>query len=253
MSKKSKHAKGTPFSIDVCDGIRHHIGELASLASKRKNAFEDRDAALADKRGLRNKDSKEYAEASRRHSDAVIAIDELDDQIAWHRGQLKEVVEEADNPQHELEFEPPKPPPAEDPKQMKIGEGVSKDAPPVGRPVGRPAKETEPAVAVGENQHLLARVIELDMREDLKTACIDAGLGTIGAVFEVIKTDTSEATNLSTKLNIDGSAARQLRAAVEKYLKKHTRAEMDVERSGDSPAPDDRAKHGKGAGKSKRK
>lgn len=247
--KKSIHAKGTQFSIEVCDAIRHHLGEIKSLESKRENAFKDRNAALAAKRELHNKDSKEYADESKRHSDAVILIDSLDDEIKWHTSQVKATTLKADDPQLEIKYAPPPPKEAEDPKQMKMG-----DTPKDTRPVGRArAKEVEPAVPVGENQHLLARVIELDMREDLKGACIDATLGTVGAVYEIVKTDDDEATKLAEKLNLDGSAARQVRAAVELYLKKHTKAEMAVERGGTEPVQDNRAKHGKGAGKAKRR
>lgn len=124
------------------------------------------------------------------------------------------------------------------------------------KPVGRLTEpEKEPQVAVGENQHLLARVIELDMRENLKGACIDANLGTVGSLYNAVVEDTTEdKSQLAARLNVDGAAARQIAAAVSAFLKKHTRAEMAVEGIGGIEPRDDRkTAGGRGAGRKRGK
>ena len=46
--KRSKFDKPDPFMLEVCNAIRHHVGSRVELESKRKAAFENRDAALAE-------------------------------------------------------------------------------------------------------------------------------------------------------------------------------------------------------------
>lgn len=46
--KRSKFDKPDPFMLEVCNAIRHHVGSRIELESKRKAAFENRDAALAE-------------------------------------------------------------------------------------------------------------------------------------------------------------------------------------------------------------
>src|SRR3990167_60427 len=67
-------AGAIPFSLEVSNAIRHHVGRRKDLESKRKSALNDRDAALDDKHSLKDKGSKEYLDASHRHSDAVASI-----------------------------------------------------------------------------------------------------------------------------------------------------------------------------------
>ena len=106
---KSKHFKGKSFSVQVCDAIRHHVCERISLESKRKNAFEDRDAALELKHEIRDASSREYLEACRTHSDAIAMIDSLNASIKWHRNQIDELVTKADEPELDFMYDPPEP------------------------------------------------------------------------------------------------------------------------------------------------
>lgn len=101
------------------------------------------------------------------------------------------------------------------------------------RPVGRPKPETpEPAIAEGENQHLTASVNELECPKGHKAKLLEAGLTTIGRLFEVIETDDIEANKLAEKANVTGGVARQIVAAATKWRKAHRKAAREVESAG---------------------
>lgn len=138
MAKKSKHMSGQAFSIAVCDAIRHHVGEVKALESKRSNAFDDRDAAI-EELGEMEGESDEAHELKCRHSDAIVLIDALSSRIKWHRGQIEDLVEKADEPSLDFMYEMPAEPTKKDPKQGELKD-VAKDARPVGRP-GKPKPE----------------------------------------------------------------------------------------------------------------
>lgn len=226
MTKKSKHMTGKAFPVEICDAIRHHQGEITALESRRKNAFEDRDAAVAEKNGLRNRDGKEYLEASRRHSDAVVLIQTLDDEIKWHRGQLREVIEDVDNPQLEITFDPPPAAPKEDAGQMTIGDVGT-------RPVGRPGKTRpeapDPSKGDGVDEHLAASVNELDCRENLKGKLIEAGLTTVGRVVAAIEDRDKD---LRDVLDCGENIASEIKKAVKVFRTRHRTAAMEAENDG---------------------
>lgn len=245
METKSKHMLGRPFSVDVCDNIRHHQGEINKYESKRKNAFGDRDAALADKRGLRNKSSVEYAQACQRHSDAVVSIIDLSAQIKWHREQLKDVVADADNSQLALEYEPPEPkvpaPKAEKPAKgekspkpekkadekpaaLKLAGGTDS------RPVGRRPRSETPAPLAGEgvNEHLSASVNELDCREDLKSKLIKSGLTTVAEVIQKAEKSADPVAELQAVTELADTAVRAIWNSVQKFRSAHRKADLAV-------------------------
>ena len=183
-AKQSKHMKDVAFSLEVCNAIRHHIGERMALDSKRVIAFEDRDAAIEEKNEIDDHESDAYFEACRRHSDAIAAIDSLNARIKWHRNQVDEMVEKADSPQLDFMYEPPVEPAKKDPRQMKIGDGLGEgekkaDTRPVGRP--GPAKPAAPSPEMGDgvDEHLKTSVNELDLREDIKGKLIKHQFNTV--------------------------------------------------------------------------
>ncbi|MFN0133454.1 MAG: hypothetical protein ACKVW3_13120 [Phycisphaerales bacterium] len=223
-AKKSKHMTGVAFSTQVCDAIRHHIGERKALDSKRTIAFEDRDAALSEKHDIEDHDSDEYLEACKRHSDAIAAIDDLSNSIKWHRNQVDMLVDKADEPQLDFMYEPPAEPAAKDPKQLKLaGEA---DTRPVGRP-GKPKPEApDPSKGDGVDEHLKASVAELDCRENIKGMLVKAGLTTIGrlaAVADDEKRDLGEIVACDTSMVID------IRRALKAYRTKHRKAAREAE------------------------
>lgn len=181
MAKKSPHTKKEPFSLEVSNLIRHHTGEIASLMSKRKTAFEDRDhlegqIAKAEQAGQQAVDVKA------KHSDQIRLIDQLQADIKWHRDELQRVAEEADNPQLEVLYErPPEPPPLE-PK------APSADVPGQLRLAGTDGKAEKPAVpaAAGVDEHLKATVAELQLEKTLTEKLIAQGFTTIGALAKAI-------------------------------------------------------------------
>lgn len=223
MAKKSKHMTGKPFSVEVCDAIRHHIGERKVLDSKRTTAFEDRDAAVEEKSGIDNHDGSDYLEACKRHSDAIAAIDSISHSIKWHRNRVDELIEKADAPELEFMYEPPAEPPKRDPRQMTI---ATEDK----RPVGRPKPEApEPAIAEGENQHLTASVNDLDLAERAKGKLIAAGLTTMGRLFEVIEQDGGEV-KLEEVANVTTAVAGSIVKAARSWQKAHRKAAHAVEK-----------------------
>lgn len=226
MSKKSKHMTGKAFSVEVCDAIRHHIGERKALESKRVNAFEDRDAALEAKRDIDDHDCGEYLEACKRHSDAIAAIDGLSASIKWHRNQIDDLVDKADEPQLDFMYHPP----AEDhkPKQLKLA-GEQPETLPVGR-VGKPGKPRpeapDPSKGDGVDEHLNASVQELDCREDLKAKLTAAGLTTVGRVIAAIEDKEKD---LRDVINVGENLASAIKKAVKAYRAKHRKAAREVE------------------------
>lgn len=101
------------------------------------------------------------------------------------------------------------------------------------RPVGRPKAETpEPPIAEGENQHLKASVNELDCIEKHKGKLINAGITTMGRLFEIMESDSIEALMLSEKADVTPAAARQIVAAATKWKKAHRKAAREAESEG---------------------
>ncbi len=227
MAKKSKHMTGKAFSVEVCDAIRHHIGERKALESKRVNAFEDRDAALEEKHEIDDHDSDEYLEACKRHSDSIAAIDGLSASIKWHRNQIDDLVDTADEPQLDFMYDPPAEAPHAKggPKQLRLA-GEEAETRPVGRP-GRPRPEApDPSKGDGVDEHLNASVAELDCRENVKGKLTAAGLTTVGRVVAVLEDDKQDIRDV---LNVGETIASEVKKAVKQYRDKHRRAAREAE------------------------
>jgi hypothetical protein len=242
-SKKSKHSKDEAFSLDVSNAIRHHTGERKALESKRVIAFEDRDAALEEKNELDDKGSDAYLEACRRHSDAIGEIDRLSSQIKWHRNQIDELVEKADEPQLDFMYEPPVEPVKKDPRQMKLGDGLGQgekkaDTRPVGRPGPvKPAAPSPEMGVAGVDEHLQASVNELDIREDLKGLLIKSHMPTVNVVVGWMEKSNgtnpvgTEAENLASGCDgIDLKGAKAICKAVKAFRAAHRNAILEKER-----------------------
>lgn len=222
--RKSKHMRGNAFSVKVCDAIRHHIGERKALESKRKIAFEDRDAAVEEKQGIEDHDSEEYLHACKMHSDAIAEIESLDASIKWHRNQIDSLVEKADEDQFEFMYDPPAEGPKKKPAQLRLaGENDNK-------PKDKPKPEAPLAPAIeGVDEHLKASINELDMREDFKGLLLHAGLTTIAHLVDHHDTDVAAGIKLQARLNCDAKTAAAIYAAVKKYRKAHRNAAREVE------------------------
>lgn len=230
---KSKHATGKAFTIEVCDAIRHHIGERKALQSQRKNAFEDRNAAMADKMEMTSRDSREYIEACRRHSESVTLIEMLDMQIKWHNNQVDELVNKADEPELDFMYDPPAAPAPKAAGQIKLADETEADRRPVGRP-GKPRpQEPSPEMgADGHNEHLKAAIAELDVNERRKS--LVAHFETIGGLVSwwegYCKEDMGRALE-----RLDGASEADLKAilkALKLYRSKHRSAMAEAEKRG---------------------
>lgn len=223
MAKKSKHATGKAFSVEVCDAIRHHIAEGKALDSKRDIAFDDRDEADGAKRRIQNHESDEYLKACRRHSEAISLIMSLDSDIKWHRNQIKKIVEKADDPQLDLEYAPPvEPVPAAKPAEKP------KDSRPVGVPDKRP--ELKITAPEGKDEHLNAPVSELGLSDKDTDRLIAAGRTTIRHVIALIDADGGTLGAMQEALNVGQEIASRIRNAVGKFRKQHRSAMVEVER-----------------------
>lgn len=235
MTKKSRHMTAKAFSVDVCDAIRHHIGERKALESKRANAFEDRDAALEEKHEIDDHDSDEYLEACKRHSDAIASIDGLSSSIKWHRNQIDDLVEKADEPQLEFMYDPPAEAPHAKggPTQLRLAHDGDDGSDAKTRPVGRPGKPKleapDPSKGDGVDEHMHAAVAELDCRENIKGRLTAAGLTTVGRVVAVL--DDAEQ-DIRDVLNSGENIAAELKKAVKSYRSKHRKAAREAEGGG---------------------
>ncbi len=258
MPKKSKYMTGKPFTAEVSDAIRHHVGAGRELENARKDAFEDRNAALEEINEIDDEESDEALEARSRHSKAIQQIDSLSERISWHTSQVKKMVEKPDEP--ELEFMYDMPPEdavkkaAEKKKagadQMKIGGGAHDNRPVGGRNlpaagagspahergIGKPGKKPKPAspdasLGDGHNEHFKVHVNELDMPERVIGLCVKAELVQILDVVNLMA-ECPTVPDLCVKLDWDAKDAKALTAAVEKFRKKHRQAASAVEKKG---------------------
>ncbi len=226
---KSPHMTGKPLPVVVCDAIRHYQGEITLLEQSRRKAFDDRDQAAESKRRLKNRSSREYAQASIEHSNAVLEIETLSEDITWYRHQLKAAIEKSNSTQTHFDFvfTPPKDD-EEDQDQMEFGEDAKSEPLPVGRPVGRPGPvkpaAPDPSKATGVHEHLKASVNELDCPEVIKGKLFKAKLNTIADVVRAIdsKRDLTEAVGLTVRQD------EQLAEAVGAYRAKHLKADLEA-------------------------
>ena len=236
--KRSKFDKPAPFMLEVCNAIRHHVGSRVELESKRKAAFENRDAALAEINDVRAamilgdeadrpraKLEDELLHAQARHSQAITEIDELQKTIRWHASQIDEMVTRADEPELDVLYEMPAPPPPEkkDDGQMTL----AGDTRPVGRPGLKPKPEApDPSKGDGVDEHLKASVKELDMPERLIGICEKAGKTKVGHLADVLDSKDSD---LSEALDCEPKDAKAIAKAVKVYRDQHRKAAMNAE------------------------
>lgn len=229
MTKQSKHMTGKPFTAEVCDAIRHHVGCRIALESKRSNAFDDRDAAKAELEELKNKESPEALKVKGRYADACIQIDDLSTRVKFHSNQVDELVEKADAPSFEFMYE-----------ISDLEKREADDDRPVGKP-GTPKPKKggkagggggepvpEAAQPEGFNQHLTASVNELEVNDRVKEKLVDAEFVTIGQLYAFIE----DGKNLTHKLNAGENVVSAVKRALKDYVKKHTKADLEATRDG---------------------
>lgn len=92
------------------------------------------------------------------------------------------------------------------------------------------AKALEPqrreAETDGPNQHLKAPVKDLDMREDLMSACVAAGYKTVGSLIVAFNTGV----DLVEKLNVGQNKVAAIKKAVKQFQKDHEEAQEEAEK-----------------------
>lgn len=221
---KSKYATNKPFTVEVCDAIRHHIGSRTALESKRKTAFEDRDAAVEELGRIKDESSPDLAKAKMRHSDAVVLIEQLSARIKWHSNQVAEIVEKADEPGFEFMYDMP----AEKHDDRPVGEKKN------GKPAVKPAIAGGETPPEGVDEHLAASVNELDCRENLKGKLVDAGFKTIKDLADFIDSDKQP---LGSVVEVGENGISEIKKALKAYRTKHRAAmrEAEAEASGEKP------------------
>lgn len=224
MAKKSKHMKGSAFSIEVCDAIRHHIGERKALESKRKNAFEDRDAAKAEKDELEDHESPEYSHACLKHSDAIDAIENLNHAIKHHNNQIDQLVEQADEPKFEFAYDVP-PPTKKADGQMKLGEG-EKPVKVIGKAGPVKPEKPDPELGDGVDEHLKASVNDLDLSKAVVTKLTAAGFTKVGHITVVLDAKDGD---LATAAGLTDPQEREVMKTVKTYRKAHRDAARKAE------------------------
>jgi len=220
----SPHMTGKPLPVVVCDAIRHYQGEITLLERTRKEAFETRDRAAESKRRLKNHDSREYTVASTEHSDAVLEIERLTDDIAWYRNQLKGAIEKSSSTQTHFDFAFTPLKEAEEEDQMEFGGGEKSEPRPVGRPGPVKPAAPDPSKATGIHEHLKASVNKLDCPEVIKGKLFKAKLETVNDVVQALnaKRDLTVQAGLTVKQD------EQLAEAVGAYRAKHLKADLEA-------------------------
>lgn len=100
---------------------------------------------------------------------------------------------------------------------------------PVGRPGPKPKPEApDPSKGDGVDEHLNVSVNELDLRENLKSKLIAAGLTTVGRVAAILD---DVAKSIRDELNCGENIASEIKAAVKKFRKQHRQAAADAEKA----------------------
>lgn len=236
-AKKSKFDKAEPFFLDVCNAIRYHVGRQKELEGERAEAFDARDAALAELKEIEARRSsgdddeptlsaEEIIELKAKHSDAVCKIEDLRSRISWHHKQVIDLVTKADTPGIDILYERPDSPG----EPLKAKEPPSTGAGPKG--VGRPGKPKpiapDPSLADGVNQHLATSINELDMPEKVKGLLVNAGLLKVGNLIEIIDADK----DIGAEANLSAKQAEDVKRAVASFRRTHRRAALDAEREG---------------------
>lgn len=210
---KSPHAKDSTFTLEVCNAIRHHLGEIAALESKRDTAFDDRDH-YAEQIAEGDLEGDDEIEVKAKHSDSVRLIDELKESIKWHQSELHRMVRQADEPGIEVLYEQPDEPPA--PKK-----DAPVDVPGQLRLAGSDAKAEKPSVpaAAGVDEHLKATVAELQLEKTLTEKLIAQGFTTIGSLAEVIDAEDDLLGH-----GFSGPQSAKVKKAVESFRAVHRKA-----------------------------
>lgn len=218
MAKKSKHMTGAAFSVEVCDAIRHHTGCRRAMESKRDAAFEDRDAAVAEKGEIADRESHEYEQACKRHSDAIEAIDDLSAQIKFHRNQVDTLIEKSDEPELEFMYDMP----AEMKPSAKAKAKKEKDAEQLKLSDGKAAE----GVAEGLNEHLKVSLAELELDSKIERCLQQAGYVTVYDLVVQIDGDAG----LPDIKGVGGVGQAAILKAVKSYRKRHRQADAAVEK-----------------------
>lgn len=216
----SKHHKQEPFTIDVCNAIRHHAGEAAAMVSQRGTAFADRDDAVERLGELKGGDSPEFHELKMRHSDSVLLIEKLQAAIRFHEKSLRDIVREADEPHLPFAYDPP-----DDAREARKADAEKRQG-----KLANPARpETADPNAPGSGEeHLRASVNELaefGASEASLVALRGGGYTTIGRVVEAIDGDR----DLGAALNADENSMKEIRKAVKQYRAVHRKASREAE------------------------
>ncbi|NDC64152.1 MAG: hypothetical protein EBZ59_09265, partial [Planctomycetia bacterium] len=270
---KSPHAKESAFSPEVCNAIRHHLGEIAALESQRDLAFDDRDHAadaIAKDKLAKAIDASdglsvdEITQYKSQHSDAVREIDELKEAIKFHQAELQRTVKNADAPGLEVLLERPLPPPApkkpdpeaDAPGQLVLGEDAPSGQAGESQTQGSgDVLQPDFHIPAGVDQHMQASVRELQLEEKITTRLIGLGFVTIGRIAALLDSGA-----MLDDCGMSGPHASKVTAAVNAYRRTHRKAMHEVELGGEQPAaggsgegvPHDRA-GGRGAKKGAKK
>lgn len=228
MAKKSKHMTGTAFAVEVSDAIRHHIGCRKALESKRQNAFDDRDNALAELADFEDKHSPEAKDAKEKHSDAVVLIDDLNKRIKWHSNQVDETIEHADEPSFEFMYEPsPEDLVPKKKAQMEFGEGEkASDTKPIGKPGPVKPEQPDPDMGDGVDEHLKASVNELDLSEAVIKKLATAGLTKVGHITKILDSKDGD---LAKEAKLTDLQEREVQKVVKTFRKFHRQAAQKAE------------------------
>lgn len=236
-TKKTKFDKAEPFFLQVCNAIRFHVGRQKELEGERAEAFDARDAALAELREIEARRSDgdddeptlsadEIVELKAKHSDAVCKIEDLRSRISWHHKQVIDLVTKADTPGLDILYERPESP--SEPVRAKEPAGDAGGVKPVGRP-GKPRPiAPDPSLADGVDQHLATSINELDMPEKVKGLLINAGLLKVGNLIDIIDADK----DIGAEANLSVKQAEDVKKAVAAFRRKHRKAAREAEREG---------------------
>lgn len=220
------------FDGKVCEKIRNLLAAKKRAVAKRDNLFAQRDdikgqidACTGGEKEKKNRLLAEYGET-------VIEIDRYRRAITRFDGELDECVEAADANDERLFSEV-----SVDVSEYLQGQ-VRVDPRNAGKPVGGPSASeppkrlrlAQPEPPTGVDEHLKASVAELDMRDDLKTACVNAGRGHINGLVVIID-GPDELASMQTTLNVTEKDAKAIIRAVKAYRSAHRGAMRQAEQT----------------------
>lgn len=220
------------FPPVICQRLRNLVKAEKDAESKRQDLFDARNHAEEELNSTPSNKPGDREHQQAEYGRCVLEIKRWDKAIAAIRNDKNDLIEQADEPGlyddadvHIDEFmertRPAPKKPSDDAGQMTMDD----------RPVGRPPKNDAP-VAVGENQHLAASILELGLPDRVVVELKAQGFETVNHLV----LHQNKGKRFIEIHRLSETSAAEIEKALGQYLKKHSKVQVDKDLGrGDEP------------------